>query len=46
MSGLLQNPDMIKMALEQMKNNPEMLKSMTGMMGPNHPLAGYIERSS
>lgn len=29
-----------------MKKNPEMLKSMAKMMGPNNPMASMLENSS
>ncbi len=46
MANVMNNPDMIKTAMEQMKKNPEMLKSMAKMMGPNNPMASMLENSS
>ena len=31
--------------MENMKKNPEMLKSMSKMLGENHPLSSMLERS-
>jgi len=42
----MKNPDMIKMAMEQMKKNPDMLKNMSKMLGDNHPLSGLLSKSS
>lgn len=32
--------------MDQLKKNPDMLKNMAKMMGPNNPAAAYLEKSS
>jgi len=44
--NLMQNTDMINGLMENMKKNPEMLKSMGKMLGENHPLSGLLNKSS
>ena len=44
--NLMQNTDMINGMMENMKKNPEMLKSMSKMLGENHPLSGMLNKSS
>ncbi len=39
------DPNMINMLFQQLKQNPEMLKTMVSMLGPNHPISGYINRA-
>ncbi|KAM3139075.1 hypothetical protein pb186bvf_008886 [Paramecium bursaria] len=45
MDGLLQNPEMINMMIEQIKSNPQLLKSMAPMFGDN-AMGKYITNSS
>lgn len=45
-NNLMQNKDMISGLMDNMKKNPEMLKSMGKMLGENHPLAGILNKSS
>lgn len=32
--------------MDNLSKNPEMLKSMVKMLGPNHPLASMLDRAS
>ena len=44
--NMMQNKDMINGLMENMKKNPDMLKSMGKMLGENHPLSGILNKSS
>lgn len=37
---------MMKMAMDMMKSNPDMLKNMAKSMGPNNPAASFLEKAS
>ncbi len=32
--------------MDMMKSNPDMLKNMSGMLGENHPMSGYLKDAS